>query len=588
MFEVFLLVRMNNSKVTTLTAEKRRQYHDSGFWQDETIFQIVQRHAQQTPDSFAASDRYRRLTYRQLVEAAERLATGLSENGIRPGQQVAVWLPNRLETVITLLACSRNRYTCCPSLQRGHTVAEAMKLLERFRAAVVITERGYGTDVGRYDVEAELARLPLEPKHFCLQPVTRENAERSLFSPVSAAPSNLRLYPSFPLEGRAGARRTEPGIGAVGQTRPDPDTVVYLALTSGTTGEPKGVMHSDNTLLANARAIAADWRFSPDSVIYTLSPLSHNLGFGAMVSALYAGAEIVLSNLSRGESLMDDLLRTNATFIYGVPAHAIDLLKELRKAGTKTLEKITGFRISGAQAPGKVAAELIEYGIAPQTGYGMTEAHSHNYTLPGDDPRRIIETAGRACPGYEIKIWSMDNPDTEAATGEIGQVGGKGASLMLGYFDDEKATESSFNSAGWFMTGDIGSLDEDGYLRIAGRIKDVIIRGGRNIYPARIEQLAVRHHAVEKAAAIPFPDERLGERVCLVIMPVNGASLDPEKILKHLDEEGLSKYDMPEYLVEIDDMPLTSSGKVIKRDLLALIDEGQLKPEPARWRTCSR
>ena len=347
-------------------------------------------------------------------------------------------------------------------------------------------------------------------------------------------------------------------------------------------------MHSDNTLLANARAIAADWRFSPDSVIYTLSPLSHNLGFGAMVSALYAGAEIVLSNLSRGESLMDDLLRTNATFIYGVPAHAIDLLKELRKAGTKTLEKITGFRISGAQAPGKVAAELIEYGIAPQTGYGMTEAHSHNYTLPGDDPRRIIETAGRACPGYEIKIWSMDNPDTEAAIGEIGQVGGKGASLMLGYFDDEKATESSFNSAGWFMTGDIGSLDEDGYLRIAGRIKDVIIRGGRNIYPARIEQLAVRHHAVEKAAAIPFPDERLGERVCLVIMPVNGVSLDPEKILKHLDEEGLSKYDMPEYLVEIDDMPLTSSGKVIKRDLLALIDEGQLNPEPARWRTCSR
>ena len=210
----------------------------------------------------------------------------------------------------------------------------------------------------------------------------------------------------------------------------------------------------------------------------------------------------------------------------------------------------------------------------------MIEAHSHNYTLPDDKPQRIIGTAGRACPGYEIKIWSMDNADLEMAAGEIGLIGGKGASLMLGYFDDEAATASSFNSDGWFMTGDIGSLDEDGYLHITGRIKDVIIRGGHNIYPARIEQLAVRHPAVEKAAAIPFPDERLGEKVCLVIMPAAGARPDPEQILRHLKAEGLSRYDLPEYLVEIDDMPLTPGGKVIKRDILALINAGQVNPQP--------
>ena len=279
---------------------------------------------------------------------------------------------------------------------------------------------------------------------------------------------------------------------------------------------------------------------------------------------------------------MDDLLRTGATFIYGVPAHAVDLLEELKEPGKKAPEKITGFRISGAQVPENVAAGLLEYGIMPQTGYGMTEAHSHNYTLPDDAPERIIGTSGRPCPGYEIKIWSLDDADVELGVGEVGQIGGRGASLMLGYFEDEAATASSLNSDGWFMTGDLGSLDEDGYLHIKGRIKDVIIRGGHNIYPARIEQLAARHPDVDKVAAIPFPDERLGEKVCLVIKPANSASPDEQQILEYLGAEGLSKYDMPEYLVKIDDMPVTPGGKVIKRDLLALISAGRIHPQPVR------
>lgn len=552
---------MNNPKITTHSAAQRRQYRAAGFWQDKTIFRIVQEHADRAPDRFAVRDRYRRLTYRQLVSAAERLAMDLSENGVEPGRQVAVWLPNRLETVIALLACSRNRYTCCPSLHRNHTVAEIMQILDRFQSAALISEKGYGTGADQSDVDAELARLTLAPRHYALEPLSGKNAGASPFDHLVTA---------------------RPSAHATGQAAPDPDSVVYLALTSGTTGGPKGVMHSDNTLLANARAIAADWHFNPASVIYTLSPLSHNLGFGAMVTALYSGAEVVLSQLAPGESLVDDLLGTGATFIYGVPAHAIDLLKELRKAGTQTFEKITGFRISGAQVPGNVVAELLEYGIMPQTGYGMTEAHSHNYTLPGDAPGRIIGTAGRACPGYGIKIWSLDNKDVELGVGEIGQIGGKGASLMLGYFGDEAATVSSLNAEGWFMTGDIGSLDEDGYLHIKGRIKDVIIRGGHNIYPARIEQLAARHPDVDKVAAIPFPDERLGEKVCLVIKPANGTNPDSRQILKHLEAEGLSKYDMPEYLAEIDDMPMTPGGKVSKRALLALMSVGRVNPQPVR------
>ncbi len=551
---------MNNPEITTHSAAQRQQYRDSGFWQESTIYRIVRDHADNAPDRFSVRDRYRRLTYRQLVSAADRLAKQLSENGVELGQQVAVWLPNRLETVVTLLACSRNRYVCCPSLHRNHTVAEVTGLLERFHAAALISETGYGAGAEQYGIEAELARLDNIPVHYALQPLKPENAG----DPPFADHLNLRSGTDPAVEAEAG----------------DSDTLVYLALTSGTTGIPKGVMHSDNTLLANARAIAADWRFNETTVIYTLSPLSHNLGFGAMVSALYRGAEIVLSRLAPGESLVADLLSTGATFIYGVPAHAVDLLRELKEPGKKAPGKITGFRISGAQVPAEVAAELLEYGITPQTGYGMTEAHSHNYTLPDDAPERIIGTAGRACPGYRIKIWSLDDKDAELDTGEVGQIGGKGASLMLGYYGDAGATAASMNSDGWFMTGDLGSLDEDGYLHITGRLKDVIIRGGHNIHPARIEQLAARHPDVEKVAAIPFPDKRLGEKVCLVIKPADGTGPDPGQLLEHLKAEGLSKYDMPEYLVEIDDMPMTPGGKVIKRELLSLISAGRINPQP--------
>jgi acyl-CoA synthetase len=299
-----------------------------------------------------------------------------------------------------------------------------------------------------------------------------------------------------------------------------------------------------------------------------------------MVTALYAGGEIVLGDLRRSESLMTDLRNTQATFIYGVPAHAVDLLRELRHAAKGSLDKITGFRISGAPVPAHVAAELIEYGIVPQTGYGMTEAHSHNYTLPDDEPRRIIETAGRACPGYEVKIWGLQDNNTELAPGEVGQIGGKGASLMLGYCAEPDVTEDAFNSLGWFMTGDLGSLDEDGYLRIVGRIKDVIIRGGHNIYPARLEQLAARHPGIDMAAAIPVPDERLGERICLVIKPAPDGAPDPEQLIRQLDAEGLSIYERPEYLVEVEDMPLTASGKLSKRSLLRSLEEGRIVPQP--------
>jgi acyl-CoA synthetase len=156
---------------------------------------------------------------------------------------------------------------------------------------------------------------------------------------------------------------------------------------------------------------------------------------------------------------------------------------------------------------------------------------------------------------------------------------------MLGYFDDQKATEESFNRDDWFMTGDLGWVDENGYLRITDRKKDVIIRGGHNIYPVKIETLAATHDAIQRVAAVPVPDQRLGERVCLAVMFRPGKAAPPEDILKHLHDVGLSKYDMPEFFLQIEQLPLTASGKVRKRDIVEWIADGRAKPTTIRWQT---
>jgi len=255
----------------------------------------------------------------------------------------------------------------------------------------------------------------------------------------------------------------------------------------------------------------------------------------------------------------------------------------MQKRRLNGLGRLTGFRISGSAVPSEVVAGLIAQGIKPQSGYGMTESCGHQYTMPEDEARLIIETSGKCCASYELRVFKEDDPDTEAAMGEIGQLGGRGASLMLGYFDDQAATEDAFNKTGWFMTGDLGSIDALGYLRIAGRSKDIIIRGGHNIHPAHIEELATRHPAVQRAAAVPMKDARLGEKVCLAVVTRAGTDVAPAELLTHLDAAGLSKYDMPEYFLRLDEIPLTPNGKMLKRAILDWIEAGRVTPQPVRF-----
>lgn len=542
--------------------EIARARYASGVWQHDTLYTLLQGHARTRPQAFALRDAARRITWSVLLAWVDALAARLHRAGLRRGQRVAVCLPNRVETVVILLACSRNGYVCNPSLHQNYTVAEVTELLRRIQAAALFAQPGYGADADKADLLAGARALP-HMKLVCGLP------------PAGAAPSAGQDATVFP----------DSAHGAEGAPAPDlnPDKIVYLAFTSGTTGMPKGVLHSDNTLLANGRGMVKDWRHDERTILYSHSPLSHHIATVAIEQGLAAGFEVVVNDLPPGSTVVDRIVETGATYVMGVPTHAMDILAEMKRRGMQQLGRVNLFYMAGAVIPPQTAGELLQMGIKPQNIYGMTECGSHQYTFPDDDVQTITTTCGRACAGYETRLWNPENPDVEVATGEIGEIGTRGGLLMLGYFDNQTATENSFNAGGWFMSGDLGQFDERGNLRIVGRKKDLIIRGGHNIYPLEIENRAMKHPAVLKAAAFPVPDDRLGERVCLAVSTRDGMQIDAPQLLDHLAEHGLSKFDMPEYLLCVAAFPQTASGKILKRDLVESVKAGTLKPDPVRW-----
>ena len=458
-----------------------------------------------------------------------------------------MWLGNCAEAVVMFLACARNGIACNPSLHRTYTSAEVVRLLDRLDAKALFTQPGWGAD-GSEGVVAEALRQ---------------------------GPTLRRVYlpEDFPAPGPA-----------AGPANEDPDKVIYLAFTSGTTGAPKCVMHSDNTLFANARDMVNDWGHGPDTKLLSLSPLSHHIAWVAVAQWLLAGCTLITDDPPPGMSRLDWIIETGATYVMGVPTHAMDILAEQSRRGMHRLGAVNLFYMAGAPIPPSVCEAFVRQGIKPQNIYGMTENSSHQYTHPTDDDMTIITSCGRGGKGYEVKIFDRLDENREVPAGTVGQIGGRGGALMLGYFDNQAATEASFNRDGWFLSGDLGVLDDKGNLKIEGRLKDMIIRGGHNIYPAHIEALALRHPKVQRVACYPVADERLGERVCIAAI----GDIDSGTLLAYLAEQGLSKYDMPEFFLSVTSFPLTASGKILKRELVEMTKRGELAPVPVRWTAQAR
>ena len=549
-----------NTLLTLQTPHAARQYYLSGIWQQDTLYTLARHHARERPDAYALRDPYRRLTWSQLLQHVDSVAESLHRAGLRQGDRVAAWLPSRAETVILFLACSRGGYVYCPSLHQNYTVAEVVELARRMYCRALFAAVGYGADADKKDIFALADEIPSLKRFYALP-----RPDMPLPPGAHAFPDAADLPPV----------RTPPVL--------NPDKITYLAFTSGTTGAPKGVMHSDNTLLANGRALVRDWHHTQDTVALSLSPMSHHIGTVALEQMLVAGMELALHDPAAGLAPLDWLQTCKATYVMGVPTHAMDLLSEMKRRGLDRLGEVQAFYMAGSPIPQELAEQFLHIGITPQNVYGMTENGSHQYTLPDAPTGVIVGTCGQACKGYEIRIWKQEDPDAEAEPGEIGEIGGRGGLLMLGYYSNQEATEASFNASGWFMSGDLGVQDTEGNVRIVGRKKDLIIRGGHNIHPARIEDLTHRHPQVLRAAAFAVSDPRLGEMVCLAIVPQPGSAPQADEILHHLNEVGLSKYDMPEYYILLDSFPMTASGKILKRALMDWVKDEKIAPIPVRW-----
>jgi acyl-CoA synthetase len=520
-----------------------RHHYDRGLWSQQTFHDLLARHAAERPDAPALRDGRRVLTWREVLAWVEGTASALDRLGLTGGDRVSLWMSNRVEAVILFIAASRQGLACNPSLHRTYTAAEVKTLLPALPASLLLTEPGWGADAVA-DPVATFGDVP---------------GLRAVWTPDTFPPPATTPAP------------------VVAQ---DPDKVAYLAFTSGTTGTPKCVMHSDNTLLANARDLVRDWGHGPATRILTLSPLSHHIAWVAVAQWLLAGCLLATDDPPPGTSRLDWILQTRATYVLGVPTHAMDVQAAMDARGLDRLGDVAVFYMAGASIPPVVADRFVQLGIRPQNVYGMTENSSHQYTSPSDPTDVIVTTCGRGGAAYHVEIRDPADPERRLPPGEVGEIVGHGAALMLGYLGNQAATEASFTADGLFRSGDLGALDVNGNLRIEGRLKDLVIRGGHNIYPARIEALALRHPAVARCAAFPVPDDRLGERVCLAVI----GEATPDALLSHLAAEGLSRFDMPEWFLRVDQFPLTASGKILKRELVAMARRGELAPEPVRYR----
>lgn len=522
-----------------------RRYYASGLWQDQSFYDLLALHADTTPNVQALKDGRQSLSWSELRDRTDAVAAKFDGLGLVAGDRVSIWMSNRLEAIVVFLACSRQGLVCNPSLHRTYTTRDIITLMERLETRVLIREPNWGADDAD---EADVDGDALIGEVVSLKAVLAPDAlPRSTDTPLPPVKS-------------------------------DPDAVGYLAFTSGTTGDPKCVMHSANTLLSNARDMVGDWGLDADTRLLVLSPLSHHIAWVAVGQWLLSGCMLITNDAPRGVGGLDWLLENDPTYVMGVPTHAMDILEAFNARKLTALGRVEVFYLAGSPIPQVVAESFVELGIKPQNVYGMTENSSHQFTHPDDDQETWIQTCGRGGRAYEVQIFDVQDQNQTVPVGQIGQIGGRGAALMLGYFANQQATAASFNDDGWFLSGDLGSLDADGNLRIEGRLKDVIIRGGHNIYPAQIEDYVLRREDIKKAAAFGVPDDRLGERVCLAVQ----GTPDPEQVLKFLTNQGLSVYDMPEYFLRLEEFPLTASGKILKRNLVEMVRQGTLVPDPLR------
>ena len=510
----------------------------------------------------------KRLTYAELSEAVDRLAAGLMHLGLEKGDRVGIWSPNRLEWLLTQFATARLGLIMV-NINPAYRLAELEYALNKVGCRALITADRFKTS----DYLGMLATLAPE-------------LERAIPGALTAA----RL-PSLQIVIRMGEERT-PGmfnfddVIAIGQgvtrqdldeasARLDPNEAINIQFTSGTTGAPKGATLTHRNILNNANFVTATMAFSEQDRLCIPVPLYHCFGMvmGTLGCVTKGAAMIFPGEAFEPVSTLKAVAAERCSALYGVPTMFVAALESPEFAATDCSSLRTGI-MAGSPCPIEVMKRVVEEMNMREVtiAYGMTETSPVSFQNHTDDPlEKRVATVGRIHPHVEVKI--VDENGATVPVGQQGELCTRGYSVMRGYWDDAEQTEASIDADGWMHTGDLATLDEEGYGNIVGRVKDMVIRGGENVYPREIEEYLYRHPAVQEVQVFGVPDEKYGEELCAWIVPQAGAEIDEETIREFCRGQ-IAHYKIPRYVRFRQDLPMTVTGKAQKfvmRD--AMIEE---------------
>ncbi len=527
-------------KVTlTFNEQRRAAYRQQGLWGDASLADYWQQTARAMPDKIAVVDNHgASYTYSALDHAASCLANWMLAKGIESGDRIAFQLPGWCEFTVIYLACLKIGAVSVPLLPSWRE-AELVWVLNKCQAKMF-----FAPTLFKQTRPVDLI-LPLQNQLPQLQQIVGVDKLAPATSSLSLSQiiaDNTPLTTAITVHG---------------------DELAAVLFTSGTEGLPKGVMLTHNNILASERAYCARLNLTWQDVFMMPAPLGHATGFLHGVTAPFLiGARSVLLDIFTPDACLALLEQQRCTCMLGATPFVYDLLNLLEKQPAD-LSALRFFLSGGTTIPKKVARECQQRGIKLLSVYGSTESSPHAVVNLDDPLSRFMHTDGYAAAGVEIKV--VDDARKTLPPGCEGEEASRGPNVFMGYFDEPELTARALDEEGWYYSGDFCRMDEAGYIKITGRKKDIIVRGGENISSREVEDILLQHPKIHDACVVAMPDERLGERSCAyVVLKAPHHSLSLEDVVAFFSRKRVAKYKYPEHIVVIEKLPRTASGKIQK------------------------
>ncbi|HAV8003932.1 TPA: medium-chain fatty-acid--CoA ligase [Escherichia coli] len=535
-----VLFRESKMKVTlTFNEQRRAAYRQQGLWGDASLADYWQQTARAMPDKIAVVDNHgASYTYSALDHAASCLANWMLAKGIESGDRIAFQLPGWCEFTVIYLACLKIGAVSVPLLPSWRE-AELVWVLNKCQAKMF-----FAPTLFKQTRPVDLI-LPLQNQLPQLQQIVGVDK-------LAPATSSLSLSQIIADNTPLTTAITTHG-----------DELAAVLFTSGTEGLPKGVMLTHNNILASERAYCARLNLTWQDVFMMPASLGHATGFLHGVTAPFLiGARSVLLDIFTPDACLALLEQQRCTCMLGATPFVYDLLNLLEKQPAD-LSALRFFLCGGTTIPKKVARECQQRGIKLLSVYGSTESSPHAVVNLDDPLSRFMHTDGYAAAGVEIKV--VDDARKTLPPGCEGEEASRGPNVFMGYFDEPELTARALDEEGWYYSGDLCRMDEAGYIKITGRKKDIIVRGGENISSREVEDILLQHPKIHDACVVAMPDERLGERSCAyVVLKAPHHSLSLEEVVAFFSRKRVAKYKYPEHIVVIEKLPRTASGKIQK------------------------